>query len=80
MKLANIAILALKGCDLETKRRIASVAGGVSVATVNRWIANNDDNLTKAAVLEILLEKTGLTREQILERDTHGSLSSGHSG
>lgn len=38
-----------------------------SEATLYRYLSNNDDNLTKAAALEVIERETGLTREEILE-------------
>lgn len=38
-----------------------------SVDTLFRYLSNNDDNLTKAAALEVIERETGLTREEILE-------------
>jgi hypothetical protein len=70
MKLTKIAILALRGFDRGIKGRIAEAAGGVTVSTLNRWIADNDDNLTKAAVVKIIGKETGLTDQEILEEDT----------
>lgn len=69
MKLSKGAILALKGTDQAAKERIAEVAG-VAPSTVYRWINQNDDNLTKAAILNIICVETGLAESEILERDT----------
>ena len=66
MQLSNITILALRGCDIEVKQKIADAAG-VSIDTVYRWIKGNDDNLTKAAVLKVIREELGLSDSQILE-------------
>lgn len=66
MKLTNIAILALRGLGHGVKEKIASGLG-VTVSTINRWIVNNDDNLTKAAVIKVIQEETGLTQDEILE-------------
>jgi hypothetical protein len=38
-----------------------------SQQTINRYLVNNDDNLTKAAALEIIAEGTGLKDSEILE-------------
>jgi hypothetical protein len=37
-----------------------------SEGTINRYIRENDDNLTKAAALEVMRNETGLTDEEIL--------------
>lgn len=68
MKLTKIAILAIKGSkDFVLK---ASEDQGVAKQTVYRWIAENDDTLTKASILKIIREETGLTDEQILEPES----------
>jgi hypothetical protein len=67
MRLTNIAILALRGSGMRVKKRLAAAGGCVSIATINRWIANNDDTLTKAAVLQVIREETGLLDSEILE-------------
>lgn len=67
MKLTNIAILAIRG-----KRGTSGIiakALGVSDNTVYRLLKENHDDLTKAAVLEIIKAETGLGDDQILERD-----------
>lgn len=46
---------------------------GKSVHTIEGWITNNDDNLTKAAALKIIREETGLTDEEILEQETESA-------
>lgn len=38
-----------------------------SVWTVQRYLKNNNDNLTKATVLELLRKEFGLTDDKILE-------------
>jgi hypothetical protein len=65
MKLTQIAIDALKG----NKRARARLQLDMdkSEFTINRWIAENDDNLTKAAALKVIREETGLSDNQILE-------------
>lgn len=42
---------------------------GKSYPTIQKWVEENHDNLTKAAVLKIIREELGLTDEQILEED-----------
>ena len=58
MRLSNIVILALKGCDPDFKVRL-SVALEVSIATIYRYISENNDNLTKAAAIPIIRELVG---------------------
>ena len=69
MKLSNIAILAIRGMDVEFKKGLAK-ALRVSDQTMYRYLASNDDSLTKAASLELIREITGLSDEQILERES----------
>lgn len=38
-----------------------------SAMTILRWVSTNDDNLTKAAALQVIREETGFTDEEILE-------------
>jgi hypothetical protein len=64
MKLSKAAILAIRGSK-SIKRQLME-AFEVSEPTVFRWLAANDDNLTKAAALKIIREETGLTDKQIL--------------
>lgn len=65
MKLSHVAILALRGLDRKSKETLADSLG-VSVSTVNRYIAENDDNLTKAAALQVIRGITGLPDGEIL--------------
>ena len=66
MKLTQKAIDAI---TVRTKNRIA-LEMDCSVPTVDRWIKENEDNgdLTKAKVVEIIVEETGLRQQQILEK------------
>lgn len=41
---------------------------GVSLYTVQKYIRENSEELTKAAALDVLMEHTGLTRDEILEK------------
>lgn len=68
MRLTKAAILAIRG-GKDTKKRLAEDLG-VSEPTIFRWLADNDDNLTKAAALKVIREETGLTNEDILEVET----------
>lgn len=65
MRLSKVAILALRGSGGDVKKKLAEAAG-VSEPTLYRYIADNDDNLTKAAVLQVIREVTGLGDGQIL--------------
>lgn len=65
MKLSKIAILALRG-QKDSAEAIAELVG-VSTKTVYRWIAKNNGNLTRAAVLQYLRGITGLGNEELLD-------------
>ena len=69
MKLSKLAIMALRGSGKEFRYRLAERCA-VSPRTINRWINNNDDNLTKADSLIMIREETGLEDSQILEEVT----------
>jgi len=68
MKLSDIAKTAL---TLRARNRIA-LEMDCSVPTVDRWIKENEPNgnMTKASVLIIIAEESGLDESQILEKDT----------
>lgn len=73
MQLSKIALLAIKGCGKEAKKRLQD-ALDVSDATLYRYINENDDNLTKADALRVIREETGLKDSEILEeRELEGS-------
>lgn len=65
MKLTNKALQEIKASK-RLKNRLA-LDLDISPSTLNRWIADNDDNLTKAAALQIIREETGLSDSEILE-------------
>lgn len=68
MKLSNKAIKAL---TVRARNRIA-LALDCSVQSVDRWIKENESNgnMTKAQVLQIINEETGLSDQEILEEIT----------
>lgn len=70
MKLSKAAILAIRGLTLDQKQQLADILG-VSLKTLYRHIASNDDNLTKASALQFLRGVTGLPDGELLE-DTDG--------
>lgn len=69
MRLSKIAILAIRGTDKEFKDRLAEKCN-VTRRTLDRWVSDNDDSLTKAEPLQLIREETGLADDQILEEDT----------
>ena len=72
MKLTNIALQAILDHSPGIKLKLA-LALGCSEGTINRYIRENDDNLTKAAALEVIRRETGLTDEKILEKEKTSS-------
>jgi hypothetical protein len=50
-----------------------ALALGCSEGSINRYIRENDDNLTKAAALEVIRKETGLTDDEILEKEPAAS-------
>lgn len=68
MRLTKLAIMALRGAGKRSRQVIAE-ALNVAESTVYRWISDNDENLTKAAALEVIRKETGLSDDQILERE-----------
>ncbi len=67
MKLSKAALMILRGSK-DLKERIAG-AMEVKLGTVYKWVQSNDDNLTKATVLHILSEESGLNDEDLLETE-----------
>lgn len=65
MKLSTTAINRIR--DSRTlPKKIADVLG-VSRTTAWRYIKDNDDELTKAAVTKVIKEETGFSDDEILE-------------
>lgn len=64
MRLSKGAIMAIRG-GKDIKKKLAE-ALDVSEPTIYRWLADNDDSLTKAAALKVIREETGLSADQIL--------------
>lgn len=74
MGISKVAILALRGLDQAARIRLANGAG-VHLSTLNRWIATNHDNLTKAATLDMIKKEIGLEGSEILKTETEGAQS-----
>jgi hypothetical protein len=68
MKLTKTALDAIN--TPAVRRRLMEALGDVAESTIYRYIASNDDNLTKAAALKVIREATGLTDEEILEEES----------
>ena len=69
MRLTKIALEAIRQHSPGIKSKLA-LALNCSEASINRYIRDNDDNLTKAAALEVIRKESGLSREEILENET----------
>lgn len=67
MKLKKIVLMAVKG-DRTIRKRIKEVLG-ISEPTLYRILTENDDDLTKAAVMQVIREETGLSDSEILEEE-----------
>lgn len=65
MQLTLTALLIIRGFGPEEKEGFADCLG-VSTKTLYRYLDSNDDNLTKAAGLQFLREKSGLTDKELL--------------
>jgi hypothetical protein len=72
MKLTNKAIQAILDHSPGIKSKLA-LALGCSEGSINRYIRENDDNLTKAAALEVIRKETGLKDEEILQKEKTSS-------
>ena len=66
MKLSQKALKAIN--NPVTRRRLMDVLGCTEF-TIARYIQKNNDNLTKAAAMQVIKEETGLTDKEILEED-----------
>lgn len=64
MKLTNVAKMILQSPDI---KEAISKQEDVRIETVRRWIRGEDKNLTRASVVKIIKDATGLSDEQILE-------------
>ncbi|HZE85245.1 MAG TPA: hypothetical protein VE035_13115 [Puia sp.] len=71
MRLTNVALEAIRLHSPGIKSKLA-LALHCSEGSINRYIRENDDNLTKAAALEVIRQETGLSAEEILEKESTG--------
>ncbi len=69
MRLTKIALEAIRQHSPGIKSKLA-LALNCSEASINRYIRDNDDNLTKAAALEVIRKESGLSGEEILENES----------
>lgn len=67
MKLKATVLATLRRTK-EAKNRLAFELN-LSSYTIEKWIRENDDSLTKAAAMKIIREELGLTDSEILEEE-----------
>jgi hypothetical protein len=60
---------ALEAINTKRIRPLIALALDKSEQTIIRYISNNDDALTKAAVIQIIRRETDLKEKEILEAD-----------
>ena len=66
-QLSPIALQAIRDHSPGIKSKLA-LALNCSEASINRYIRNNDDNLTKLDALAVIQEETGLTLDEIFDK------------
>jgi hypothetical protein len=66
MKLTKIALQAIQAHSPAIKNKLA-LALQCSAGSVNRYLRENSDNLTKFTALEVIRKETGLTDKDILK-------------
>jgi hypothetical protein len=64
-RLSPLAIEAIRQHSPGIKSKLA-LALHCSEGSINRYLRENDDNLTKAAALQVISKETGLKPEEIL--------------
>ena len=67
MKLTQKALQGIKDPVIRTKLALAL---GVTDQSIQRYIKDNSDELTKAAALEVIRKETGLSDKEILTKDS----------
>jgi hypothetical protein len=65
MRLTNIALQAIRDHSPGIKSKLA-LSLHVSEGTINRYMRDNSDNLTKAAALKVIQQETGLAENEII--------------
>jgi len=65
IKLSPLAVEAIREHSPGIKSKLA-LALHCSEGTINRYLRENDDNLTKAAALAVIREETGQLQEELL--------------
>lgn len=67
MILSSKALIEIKSNTLA--KNLLAVKMNRSVHTIEKWIKDNDIMLTTADALEVIKQETGLTDEEILEKE-----------
>lgn len=65
MRISDKALNAIK--ESTRLKNLLALAMDCSVYTIDRWIKEGGDNLTKATALKIIREETGLSDSDLLE-------------
>jgi hypothetical protein len=66
VKLTEAALEAIRAHSPGIKSKLA-LALNCSEGSINRYVRDNSDNLTKAAALKVIRQETGLKDREILE-------------
>jgi hypothetical protein len=65
MQITTLAVAAIRGVP-GLMQKIADLEG-VTLRTVQKWIQFGDSSITKANIIKLIKDETGLTDDQILE-------------
>lgn len=68
MTISKLAVIVIRNTE-GLREKIAELSG-VKVSTVDRWLRNASDDLTKAAVVQLVCRETGLSENQVLRLET----------
>lgn len=72
MTLSKAYKAVLQSADL---KKAISKQEGITEEAVRRWIRREDKNLTRASVLRLIKQETGLSEDQLLESDKVETIS-----
>lgn len=70
MRLTKKTIEFLNSEEALRCRNLLALALNKSQYTIQRYINENNDELTKAAALEVICKETGMSNDEILKKDT----------
>lgn len=74
MKIKKLVLMAIRG-NTELRKKIKVALGNVSEPTLWQKFTDNDDDLTKAAVLKVIREDLNLTDSEILEEEAETAVN-----